>query len=192
VWSDYASIISARITKKLATIFVFKLDQPWYALTRTVSTRSCGFVVGSFTYLGANMGSSSVVVLLPAPKRRLSHGKPPVKISLQRTELPGTASSISASSQTSDEELDSDGDSISDYDNSSESDASEQNELPVPSSSATKTSARPSRRTTAERATSLKMKPRPYACTHSGCEKSYRKPSRLQEHERSHTGEANH
>ncbi|QRW16826.1 C2H2 zinc finger [Rhizoctonia solani] len=30
---------------------------------------------------------------------------------------------------------------------------------------------------------------KPYACTHAGCYKSYRKPSRLQEHERSHTGE---
>lgn len=28
-----------------------------------------------------------------------------------------------------------------------------------------------------------------YQCTHSGCEKAYSKPSRLAEHERSHTGE---
>lgn len=28
-----------------------------------------------------------------------------------------------------------------------------------------------------------------YACTHAGCDKAYRKPSRLREHERSHTGE---
>ncbi|KAH7335606.1 hypothetical protein B0J17DRAFT_720146 [Rhizoctonia solani] len=28
-----------------------------------------------------------------------------------------------------------------------------------------------------------------YVCSHAGCGKSYRKPSRLQEHERSHTGE---
>lgn len=137
------------------------------------------------------MGSSSVVVLLPAPKRRLSHGKPPVKISLQRTELPRAISNISVSSQTSDEELDSDGDSISEYENSSESDVSEQNELPVTASSTTKTSTKPSRCITVERATSLKIKSRPYVCTHSGCEKSYRKPSRLQEHERSHTGEVN-
>jgi hypothetical protein len=27
-----------------------------------------------------------------------------------------------------------------------------------------------------------------YKCTHPGCEKSYGKPSRLEEHERSHTG----
>ncbi|CEL56273.1 Transcription factor IIIA OS=Schizosaccharomyces pombe (strain 972 / ATCC 24843) GN=sfc2 PE=2 SV=1 [Rhizoctonia solani AG-1 IB] len=30
---------------------------------------------------------------------------------------------------------------------------------------------------------------KPYVCSHVGCERSYRKPSRLQEHERSHTGE---
>jgi general transcription factor IIIA len=34
----------------------------------------------------------------------------------------------------------------------------------------------------------LKRK-RPYACTYSGCNKAYSKPSRLKEHERSHTGE---
>jgi len=32
-------------------------------------------------------------------------------------------------------------------------------------------------------------KPRPYRCTHQGCTKSYTKPSRLAEHQRSHTGE---
>jgi hypothetical protein len=30
---------------------------------------------------------------------------------------------------------------------------------------------------------------RPYPCTFEGCKKAYRKPSRLEEHERSHTGE---
>jgi general transcription factor IIIA len=30
---------------------------------------------------------------------------------------------------------------------------------------------------------------RPYLCTHPGCSKAYSKPSRLAEHERSHTGE---
>jgi hypothetical protein len=30
---------------------------------------------------------------------------------------------------------------------------------------------------------------KPYVCSHVGCGKSYRKPSRLREHERSHTGE---
>ncbi|KIJ45349.1 hypothetical protein M422DRAFT_166865 [Sphaerobolus stellatus SS14] len=32
-------------------------------------------------------------------------------------------------------------------------------------------------------------KPRPHICTHPGCGKSYLKPSRLAEHQRSHTGE---
>ncbi|KAF8600465.1 hypothetical protein BDV93DRAFT_525337 [Ceratobasidium sp. AG-I] len=135
------------------------------------------------------MVSSSVIVLLPAPKRRLSHGNPPVKLALQRTELPRAAPELLSSSQTSDEELESDEASISDYENSSESDASEQNELPIPSSSTTKSSAKSSRSATLERKTSLKPKLKPYACIHSGCNKSYRKPSRLQEHERSHTGE---
>lgn len=37
-------------------------------------------------------------------------------------------------------------------------------------------------------ATSI-VKPRKYACTYDGCTKSYTKPSRLDEHVRSHTGE---
>lgn len=32
---------------------------------------------------------------------------------------------------------------------------------------------------------------RRYKCTHKGCTKAYTKPSRLEEHERSHTGEVN-
>lgn len=30
---------------------------------------------------------------------------------------------------------------------------------------------------------------RRYKCTHDGCDKAYTKPSRLEEHERTHTGE---
>lgn len=129
------------------------------------------------------MKSSTVFVLLPAPKRRLSHGKQPVELALQQTKP-----SLSRSSQTSDEELDSDAESGSDYETSAESDASEHNEPLVPSPT-TKSRPSSSRGISIVRNPSSSSKPRPYVCTHSGCDKSYRKPSRLQEHERSHTGE---
>ncbi|QRV73745.1 C2H2 zinc finger [Ceratobasidium sp. AG-Ba] len=94
------------------------------------------------------------------------------------------------SGQTSDEESNSTSESSFEYESSGDETSSE----PAVLSTSTMSKPKPSTKFPEYIIVNGKLcaksrTAKPYACTHEGCGKSYRKPSRLEEHERSHTGE---
>jgi hypothetical protein len=125
------------------------------------------------------MGPSSLVTLILSSRSSRPHTNRPEK----RTTQPQANRYMFDMDDTSD-----DG-SVSDYEASNDSAVSSIDEKLYCASVTPLTSTDIPKQTTLAGGGRLEPSNKRYACTHAGCGKSYRKPSRLREHERSHTGE---
>ncbi|KAJ1306504.1 hypothetical protein OPQ81_007506 [Rhizoctonia solani] len=126
------------------------------------------------------MASQSIISLLPPSRPPTPDLKKPRKQSLTTRQR--------ANPYPADSEDSSSTDSDSDYDVSETESLNLTEKLNPPLHGASQAGVHSEKQTTSLDTLHLRTD-KPYVCSHAGCGKSYRKPSRLQEHERSHTGE---
>ncbi|KAG8726278.1 Strongly-conserved Zn-finger binding protein (TFIIIA), partial [Ceratobasidium sp. 428] len=119
-----------------------------------------------------------------APPKQFTKLAQPIK-------YPQMAAHFSNSNQTSDEDSSASDDSGSDYDSDEVSSHDANEQLTASSSKSSLGVRRPEYLLINGKPVARSKCVKPYVCTYGGCGKSYRKPSRLEEHERSHTGETN-